>query len=124
VWIHAHCSRFDADADRSILRREWDVALVDHCIAIRDSTGITPFVTGDHNVAPTTLDYTRNVIANPQFSSTPAAERTVFTKLLNSLDSVDAYLELQPDYRTAQPKGKIDINNFSWWNRGHGMQIT
>jgi exonuclease III len=39
------------------------------------------------------------------------------------MDSVDAYVTLQPGCRAAHIKEKIDVSHFSWWRDGQGMHI-
>jgi exonuclease III len=93
-------------------------------MAIQNLEGTSPFVMGDLNVATTTHDCTQNVLRDPTFPSTTPSERMAFTYLLSSLDSVDAYVTLQPGCRTAQSKGKVDVSHFSWWREGQGMRIN
>jgi exonuclease III len=123
VWVYAPCSRFEPDAEHSLLRKEWNEALSTHCKAIKELEGTSPFIMEDLNVAPTVLDCTRSVSIDPTFPSTTPSEREAFSELLSSMDSVDAYVTLQPGCRATHAKGKVDVSHFSWWRDGQGMRI-
>jgi exonuclease III len=114
VWVYVPSSRFEPETDRSVVRKEWNEALNKHCMVIQNHKETSPFVMGDLNMAPTTLDCFQNVSRDPTFPSTTPLERMAFTYLLSSLDSVDVYVTLQPGCQTVQSKGKVDVSHFSW----------
>jgi exonuclease III len=78
VWVYAPCSRFEPDAERSLLRKEWNKALNTHWKTIKSLEGTPPFIMGDLKVAPTVLDCTRSVSIDPTFPSTTPSEREAF----------------------------------------------
>jgi exonuclease III len=121
VWVCVPCSRFEPDAERSLLRKEWNEALSTHCKTIKELEGASPFIMGDLNVAPTVLDCTRSVSIDPTFPSTTPSVSEAFSELLSSMDSVDAYVTLQPGCRAAHAKGKVYVSHFSWWRDGQGI---